>query len=176
MAIDFPSSPSVNDLYTFNGKTWKWNAVAGISLGGTVVGATGSQGTTGATGAIPTDFVSSFNGLTGAVKSPRSISIYAPTTTEDITLFYTPSALTVSRVSAVLRGSSTPSVTYNLSYGTDRTSATNVFTSGTTVTSTTTATVVTSFNNSSIPTGGMLWLTISAVSGTVDELSVSIEF
>lgn len=23
--IDFPTSPSVNDTYTFNGKTWKWN-------------------------------------------------------------------------------------------------------------------------------------------------------
>ena len=69
MAIDFPSSPSVNDLYTFNGKTWKWNAVAWISLGGTVAGATGaagaagSQGATGATGANGTKSYASFSPL-----------------------------------------------------------------------------------------------------------------
>jgi fibronectin-binding autotransporter adhesin len=122
------------------------------------------------------NIVNSVNGLTGSVKIPRSLSVYAPTTSDSITLFYTPVALTISRISAVLRGSSTPSVTYNLNYGTDRSSGTLVFTSGTTVTSTTTATVVTSFNNSSIPAGGLLWLTASAVSGTVDELSVSVEF
>ena len=122
------------------------------------------------------NIVNSVNGLTGSVKIPRSLSVYAPTTSDSITLFYTPVALTISRISAVLRGSSTPSVTYNLNYGTSRSSGTLVFTSGTTVTSTTTATVVTSFNNSSIPAGGFLWLTASAVSGTVDELSVSVEF
>ena len=122
------------------------------------------------------NIVNSVNGLTGSVKIPRSLSVYAPTTSDSITLFYTPVALTISRISAVLRGSSTPSVNYNLNYGTDRSSGTRVFTSGTTVTSTTTATVVTSFNNSSIPAGGFLWLTASAVSGTVDELSVSVEF
>lgn len=25
MAVDFPTSPAVNDTYTFNGYTWKWN-------------------------------------------------------------------------------------------------------------------------------------------------------
>ena len=122
------------------------------------------------------NIANSVNGLTGSVKIPRSLSVYAPTTSDSITLFYTPVDLTISRISAVLRGSSTPSVTYNLNYGTSRSSGTLVFTSGTTVTSTTTATVVTSFNNSSIPAGGFLWLTASAVSGTVDELSVSVEF
>jgi hypothetical protein len=28
MAINFPVSPSVNDTYTFNGKTWVWNGYA----------------------------------------------------------------------------------------------------------------------------------------------------
>lgn len=25
MPLDFPTSPSVNDTYTFSGRTWKWN-------------------------------------------------------------------------------------------------------------------------------------------------------
>lgn len=27
-ALNFPSSPTVDDLYTANGKTWKWNGVS----------------------------------------------------------------------------------------------------------------------------------------------------
>lgn len=28
MAINFPLSPTLNQLYTYNGKTWKWNGYA----------------------------------------------------------------------------------------------------------------------------------------------------
>ncbi len=27
MAIDFPNSPSLNDIYSFNGRTWQWDGV-----------------------------------------------------------------------------------------------------------------------------------------------------
>lgn len=30
-AINFPDSPSVGDLYTINGRTWKWSGIAWIS-------------------------------------------------------------------------------------------------------------------------------------------------
>jgi hypothetical protein len=30
MAIDFPTSPSVNQQYSYNGRTWKWNGYAWI--------------------------------------------------------------------------------------------------------------------------------------------------
>ena len=29
--LNFPDSPSVGDLYTLNGRTWKWNGIAWIS-------------------------------------------------------------------------------------------------------------------------------------------------
>jgi hypothetical protein len=29
-ALNFPSSPSLNDLYSANGKTWKWNGVSWV--------------------------------------------------------------------------------------------------------------------------------------------------
>jgi hypothetical protein len=32
MAIDFPSSPTLNQTYTFNGRTWKWNGTAWVAL------------------------------------------------------------------------------------------------------------------------------------------------
>lgn len=28
MAIDFPSSPTINQIYTFGGRSWQWNGVA----------------------------------------------------------------------------------------------------------------------------------------------------
>lgn len=37
--IDFPSSPTVDQTYTFNGRTWKWNG-----SGWEIVGSGGSGG------------------------------------------------------------------------------------------------------------------------------------
>lgn len=31
MALNFPSSPAVNDIYTSGGKSWKWNGTSWIS-------------------------------------------------------------------------------------------------------------------------------------------------
>ena len=55
MPIDFPDSPTVNDLFTVNDRTWKWsgsawNTVEALTLGPT--GPTGSVGPTGPTGEI----------------------------------------------------------------------------------------------------------------------------
>ena len=55
MPIDFPSSPSNNQSYTYNDRVWIFNTTAGawISQGGAVaaVGAQGPQGAAGAQGA-----------------------------------------------------------------------------------------------------------------------------
>ena len=44
-ALDFPASPSTNDIHTENGVSWKWNGSAWTRLGD--VGAQGSQGAQG---------------------------------------------------------------------------------------------------------------------------------
>ena len=90
MPLNFPTSPVLNQLYTLNCKTWKWDGAGWRSynvaipaaqgptgptgpIGPTgATGATGSQGIqgpTGPTGAIPTDYVISINGATGAITS-----------------------------------------------------------------------------------------------------------
>ena len=56
MAIDFPSSPATNDVYTVGSRSWKFNgygwAAYTESFGPTgPTGPTGSSGTNGATGA-----------------------------------------------------------------------------------------------------------------------------
>ena len=48
-ALDFPASPSTNDIHTENGASWKWTGSAWTRLGD--VGAQGAAGSAGAAGA-----------------------------------------------------------------------------------------------------------------------------
>lgn len=124
---------------------------AGISI----IGPQGATGPTGNTG-------------------PRNIAILAPTASENITLFFTTQALTISKIAHVIRGGT--SVTFTIRHASTRSAAgTEVVTGGTVANSTTGATV-TSFNSASIPANSWVWVTTSAVAGTVNELSVSVEF
>jgi hypothetical protein len=78
--ISFPSSPSVNDTYSFNGKTWiytgqAWNLATSGSINdipiGNVTPATGNFTTVGATGNITTDqyFIGNGSQLSGITAS-----------------------------------------------------------------------------------------------------------
>jgi hypothetical protein len=79
MPLDFPPTPSVNELYTYGGYSWiwtgsAWNVYSASPAGNTGAtgpqgntGPTGPQGNTGPTGAFPTDYVISIDGITGAV-------------------------------------------------------------------------------------------------------------
>lgn len=51
MAIDFPTSPSPGDTYSFSGRTWTWNGTGWVATTGGPQGVTGPTGATGATGA-----------------------------------------------------------------------------------------------------------------------------
>lgn len=112
---------------------------------------------------------------TGSRMGPKSLTVEAPTNTENISMFFAEQPWTLKEIRSVLRGSSTPSVTFSIRYGTDRSAAgTEIVTSGITVTSTTTGVATTSFTNGTIPAGNFVWLTTSAQSGTVNELSVTL--
>ena len=51
-ALDFPASPSTNDIHTENGVSWKWTGSAWTRLGDPgVAGAVGAQGAQGVQGA-----------------------------------------------------------------------------------------------------------------------------
>lgn len=106
----------------------------------------------------------------------KTITIENPTDAEDMTMFFTNRAITITEMRAVLLGSSTPSVTWTIRHhATDRSNAGNeVVTSGTTTTSTTSGSDVTSFNDATIPTDSFVWIETTAQSGTVTELSVTL--
>ena len=54
MALDFPPSPALDQIYTFGGRSWQWNGSAWNVY---------SSSTSGISG----PYVITFNGLTGAV-------------------------------------------------------------------------------------------------------------
>jgi hypothetical protein len=114
----------------------------------------------------------------GKYVRPYSATIESPTSSEKVVLGFTTVPLTVSAIRSVLPGgSSTPSVTFSIRYGTDVSgSGTEVVTSGITTTNTTTGTNTTSFNSASIAAGNFIWITTSAKSGTVPQLHVTVQF
>jgi hypothetical protein len=62
-ALNFPSSPAVNDIFTSNGKTYLWN---GSSWVNTSSGFTGSLGFTGSIGFTGSQGTAGTNGFTGS--------------------------------------------------------------------------------------------------------------
>jgi hypothetical protein len=145
------------------------------------------MGLNAANNAFETKTVSGANGVSvshaansiviGGVDYVKGASIESPTGAEDISLFFTDVAITISKMVAVLNGSATPSVTWTIRHSTDRNAAGNeVVTGGTTTTSTTTGSVVTSFNDATIPANSFVWLETTAQSGTVTQLNISIKF
>ena len=155
-------------------------AVAGSNLSGTNTGdQTSIVGITGTKAQFDTavtdgDFL--YVGDT-PLYNTKSLTVESPTSTEDTSMFFTDEAITVTKMAAVLRGSSTPSVTWTIRHSTDRSATGNeVVTSGTITTSTTTGSVVTSFNDATIPANSYVWLETTAQSGTVDEINLTIKY
>lgn len=109
------------------------------------------------------------------VEFSKSIAVESPTNAEDISMFFTPAAITISKMVAVLTGSSSPSVTWTVRHSPDRSAVGNeVVTSGTTTTSTTSGSTVTTFNDATIPANSFVWVETNSKSGTVDSLSLTL--
>lgn len=168
-----PSSPSAGDMwwnstygilyiYYNDGNTSQWVVASPGSPG--PQGPQGDTGATGSTGAT---------GPTGPA-SPRALMIQNPSNAENVTLFYTTSALTLTKVRAVVAGSS-PSVTYSIKSGSSRATASETHVNAATVTSTTTGTDAT-LADATISAGVWVWVETSAISGTVSGFSVSLEY
>ena len=106
--------------------------------------------------------------------APRSITIAQPQVNDSFTLFRTTRDTTISSVVGLVAGTS-PSVTYELRYAADRTTAGTLATASDTVTNTTTGDSAT-VQNQPIPSGRYVWVEITAVSGTVREFNLSVAF
>lgn len=153
-----------------NGDLAVWNVDGDLVDGptppsGTILGTTDTQTVTN----------KDLSSTTNKLHKEKSITIESPTSSEDISMFFTNKAITVTEMRAVLVGSSTPSVTWTVRHGTDRNgTGAEVVTSGTTTTSTTTGSDVTSFNDATIVADSFVWLETTAQSGTVGQLHITI--
>ena len=104
--------------------------------------------------------------------APRSITIAGPQIGDSFTLFRTSGSTTITSAAALVSGGS---VTYELRYAADRTTAGTLATVSDTVTNTTTGDSAT-IQNQPIPSGRYVWLNITAVTGTVNEFNLSVAF
>jgi microcompartment protein CcmK/EutM len=105
----------------------------------------------------------------------KSITVEDPTTTEDITIWYTPIAVTVTAIEGVIVGAT--SVDVNIVHSTNRNLAGNdVCAADRTVSSTTTGDNLTLGGDTTIPASSFVWLETSARSGTPDELHLTIQY
>lgn len=116
---------------------------------------------------------------TKALPRAKHITVENPTSTEDITFFYTDEALTITKIVAVISGSASPSLTWTLRFNADRSvTGTEVVTSGTTTDTTgggaSTGQSTTSFNNAAISANNWVWFQTTAKSGTVDKIHLSV--
>lgn len=112
-------------------------------------------------------------GAAGPAGPPKSLTIAYPVAGDNLTLFYTQVSTTLTQVAAVLRGTSSPSVTYALKYAADRSSSGTAATLAATVSSITTASIAT-LQNMPIPANSFLWLEVSSISGNPTELNITV--
>ena len=114
--------------------------------------------------------------LDGSGNRSKTIIIENPGSAEDISMFFTV-AVTITKMRAILVGSSTPSVTWTVRHGTDRSAAgSEVVTGGSTTTETTTGSDITSFDDATVVANSHLWLETTAQSGIVDSIAITIFF
>ena len=104
----------------------------------------------------------------------KTFTLQEPTASDNITMFRTDVAITIAEVIAVSTGTS-PSTTFAIKYGTNRSSATGNLVASTTSTSTTTGNVLT-IATSAIPADSFIWIETTAVSGTSVYLSIDIRY
>jgi hypothetical protein len=104
----------------------------------------------------------------------KSISVISPVITDNITFFYTDTTLTVRKVVSVVQGT-TPNVTFNLTYANTRATGTvgTDITGSTVCANTTNGVITTTFTNATIPANNYVVLQFSVVTGTVNEIAIT---
>ena len=105
----------------------------------------------------------------------ESVSVPDPTDSDDVTLFFTPEAITVTAVHSHITAGT--NVVFNIGHASTRTGTQlDVFTSDITQTSTSGATNNSGFNDASIPANSWVWLDIVSVSGSVTQFHATVEY
>lgn len=137
---------------------------------------TGVHGAGGDTLATDADIAAALVTYRSTDNKIKAITVEEPDGSEDITMFFTDTAITISQIAVVLRGTS-PSVTWALKHDPDR-SAAGTTIEGKTTTNETTGDIIdqVDIDDPTVPANSWVWLETSAQSGTVDEGCWSLEY
>lgn len=112
-------------------------------------------------------------GGTGSQTSwEKSVTVESPSSSEDITWFYTVRQITLLSIHAVLMGNTSPSVGWRIMFAPSRTDAGTEIQAQTT-TSTTTGDNITVITEPVIPANQFVWVESTSASGVVDELHLT---
>lgn len=111
--------------------------------------------------------------LNGLGNNSKSITIESPTADDAITIFRTNRAITITKLVAVIVGGT--SAVFTVRHSTDRSATGNeAVTGGSTCSSTTTGTVVTSFNDATVPIDSFVWVDMGTITGTVTQFHLTV--
>ena len=86
-----------------------------------------------------------------------------------------PTAVTITKVIAVLHEDGAETVTINFKHGTDRSSGTDLFGSNQAISSKTTGDSFDSFSDATLAANEWIWLVVTANSGVVEAIDITIE-
>jgi len=115
------------------------------------------------------------NAKKSLVSLNKTIIVELPSNSEDLSFFFTNIPITITEIRAVLVGNTSPSVTWTIRHGTDRSAVgAEVVTGGTVTTDTTVGSDVTTFDDPTIVADSHVWFETTAKSGTVDSIIVTL--
>jgi len=116
------------------------------------------------------DLIATDDSLAADIKEIKMLSLVKtdPDSATSFTLLRTKYAITIDSVFALVQGASA-TVDFNLAYGTDRTSGTDVFSGDQTSDNVTVGETFSSFSSATIPISNMLWLDLNDTANTPEE-------
>ncbi len=127
------------------------------------------------TGVNSDKWINGNNLKNGLNNDSKSIIITLPISGLDLSYFFTDAPITITKIRAILTGSSTPSVTWTIRHGTDRSAAgSEVVTGGTVTTDVTAGSDITTFDDATIVADSHVWIETTAKSGIVDSIIITL--
>lgn len=119
-----------------------------------------------------------YYGTTQQVLSPifsHTIDDWGPAAGDNVIILYTDRAITITKMVAVIAKSGITSYTWHVYHDTSRAGATNkVVTAGNTTTSTTSGSVITSFDDATIPANSFVYLYVDSVIGSNGAIELTV--
>lgn len=146
MALDFPTTPTLNQEFVSGERKWIFDGQGWIASNTTLLN-----------------------------EYTKGVVIESPTASENITLFYTSNTINISKIVLIITGSTSVTTTIKYSENRSNI-GTEIITGGIIVNSTTTGNIITSFDYSVIPANNFIWLETTSLSGTPTSLGITLSY